>query len=409
MLADARAPDRDHANLLARRVAQLCAQALSIGEGGRVEARDVAGEVIVLLGPVPDCREIGPEVRGDDVARVSDEDRPVADAREAGDVLDHLCVVVGRQVALMLAPVGHRQPADEVGQPDVGGALLLGIFMQVVVELPGLVPDPEVVLLLRGEVVEDHEVREQDLVHPPPGLEAVEVVLGRLALDVPRLVREVGARRVDALALALEHLRDGMLGKPVDLEVGDELPQLLRNCDVALSVAEPDRRGDVERAFAARLAARPAGGRRRRLDEVAEEQVDLDGITRVRPVTRSLEEDERSARLLSERDPSSRPGNGVLRPLDDEHGTPHAGAKLARLLFLHVDRQSRRDERFGGRLEAPAHAVLDLLRRVRLEKEPGEEELEEASVVLQPVVPVVLGPALVGIEHVLERVADALG
>ena len=95
----------------------------------------------------------------------------------------------------MLAAVLHRQPADEVGQPDVGGLLLLGVLVQVVVELPRLVADPEVVLLVADDVVEDHEVREQDLVHAADRLEAVQVVLGGLALDVAGLVGEVGARR----------------------------------------------------------------------------------------------------------------------------------------------------------------------------------------------------------------------
>ena len=124
-------------------------------------------------------------------AGVADEDGPVAHAREARDVLDHLRVVVGGQERLVLAAVRHRQPADEVGQPDVGGLLLLRVLVQVVVELPRLVADPEVVLLVADEVVEDHEVREQDLVHPADRLEAVQVVLGRLALDVAGLVREV--------------------------------------------------------------------------------------------------------------------------------------------------------------------------------------------------------------------------
>ena len=145
--------------------------------------------------------------------------RPIADAREAGDVLDHLGVVVGGQEGLALAAVGHRQPADEVGQPDVGRALLLGVLVQVVVELPGLVADPQVVLLVAHEVVEDHEVGEQDLVHPPDRLEAVQVVLGRLALDVARLVRQQGARGVDPLAARLEDARHRVLGQPVDLEV----------------------------------------------------------------------------------------------------------------------------------------------------------------------------------------------
>src|SRR5215203_86434 len=41
-----------------------------------------------------------------------------------------------------------------------------------------------------------------------------------------------------------------MLGQPVDLEVGMDLAQRVGDRDVALRVAEADRRGDVERATA---------------------------------------------------------------------------------------------------------------------------------------------------------------
>ena len=181
------------------RSSSAVAERAAVAELARVEARDVAGEVVVLLGPVADQRQLGAERVRDDVVGVADEDGAVAHAREARDVLDHLGVVVGGQECLALAAVGHRQPADEVGQPDVGGALLLRVLVQVVVELPRLVADPEVVVLVADEVVEDHEVREQDLVHPPDRLEAVQVVLGRLALDVRRLVRQV-ARSPDGRA-----------------------------------------------------------------------------------------------------------------------------------------------------------------------------------------------------------------
>ena len=146
--------------------------------------------------------------------------RAVAHAREARDVLDHLGVVVGGQEGLAVAAVLHRQPADEVGQPHVGGPLLLRVLVQVVVELPRLVADPQVVVALAHEVVEDHEVGDQDLVHAAPGLEAVQIVLGRLALDVARLVRQLRARGVDPLAARLEHPGHGVLREPVDLEVG---------------------------------------------------------------------------------------------------------------------------------------------------------------------------------------------
>ena len=246
MPAHARPADGDDADLLARPVPELGPQLLPVGDG--LEPGHVAGEVVVLLGPVADPREAVPERVGDDVVGVADEHRPVADPGEAGDVLDHLGVVVGGQERLVLTAVLHRQPADEVRQPDVGRRLQLGVLVQEVVDLPGLVADPEVVVLLAHEVEEEHEVGDEDLVHPPDRLEGMQVVLGRLALDVRRLVREQRARRVDPLPLRLEHCRHRVLGEPVDLEVGVQLPQLLGDCDVAPGVPEPDRRRDVERA-----------------------------------------------------------------------------------------------------------------------------------------------------------------
>ena len=299
------------------------------------------------------------EPLGDDVVGVADEDGPIAHAREARDVLDHLLVVVGGQERLALAAVGHRQPADEVGQPDVRRALLLRVLVQVVVELPGLVADPEVVLLVADEVVEDHEVGEQDLVHPPDRLEAVQVVLGRLALDVARLVREEGAGRMDPLAARLEHRRDRMLREPVDLEVGMELAQLVGDRDVALRVAEPDRRGDVERAPAARLAAHPArAAARAGVDEVAQEQVDLDRVARVGKWPDPSRIDELAARAAPRAAHRRRTGaTASSLPWITSTGQCDPGEQLAHALLVREPRRELgRDQRLGVGLEAPADA-----------------------------------------------------
>ena len=45
---------------------------------------------------------------------------------------------------------------------------------------------------------------------------------------------------MDALAARLEHLRDRMLGKPVDLEIRVEPAQLFGDRGVALGVPEAD-------------------------------------------------------------------------------------------------------------------------------------------------------------------------
>ena len=145
-LADAGAADRHDAHPLVRPVAELGAQRVAVGDLGRVEAGDVAGEVELPLGPVSDGRQAGPERVRDDVLGVADEDRAVAQAPEAGPLLEHLGVVVGGQGRLGVAAVGHREPADEVGHPREGEPLELGVLVQEVVDVPGLVADDEVVV-----------------------------------------------------------------------------------------------------------------------------------------------------------------------------------------------------------------------------------------------------------------------
>ena len=241
-------------------------------------------------------------------ARVADEDRQVAQPRVARDLLDHLGVVVGGQRGLGRAAVGHRHPADEVGQPGERAALELGVLVQEVVEVPALVGDHQVERLLGDQVVEDHEVGQQDLVHPPVGLEDVQVVLARLGRDVRALVRQESRRRVYPLAALGEQLGDRVLGQPVDLQVRLQRPQLVGDRDVAPDVAEPDRRGDVERAAAAvqRPGPRPRPLRRPGARESRNswiEQVAPHRIAEGRQVAAALEGDQPDAEQLGQGDP----------------------------------------------------------------------------------------------------------
>ena len=246
VVADARTAHADHADDLVVGVPEPVPQRLAVGRVGPLP-HHVAGEVEVLLGPRPGRRQVRPQRQVDHVGRVADEHRPVAQRGVPRDVLDHLGVVVGGQERLPLAAVGHRHPADEVGHPDERRPLELGVLVQEVVEVPGLVAHPEVERLPLHQVVEDHEVVDQHLVHPAHGLERVQVVLARLRLEVPRLARQQARGRVHDLAALLEELRHRRLGQPLDLEVGPPLAHRVGDGQVAAHVAEPDGRGEVER------------------------------------------------------------------------------------------------------------------------------------------------------------------
>ena len=201
--AHAGTADGDDADLLIRPVAELGAKGVAVSETGLVEAGDVAGELVVPLDPVPDGGKAVAEPLRDHVAGVADEHGAVPQARPACDLLDHLGVVVGGQGLFPRAAVRHRQPAHEIGHPGVGRTLELGILVQEVVDVPGLVADPQVEVLVFDQLAEDHEVADQDLVHGPDGLERVQIVLGRLAFDVPGLAGQEGRGGVDQLRAPL--------------------------------------------------------------------------------------------------------------------------------------------------------------------------------------------------------------
>jgi hypothetical protein len=57
-----------------------------------------------------------------------------------------------------------------------------------------------------------HEVGKQDLIHTADRLEAVQIVLCRLALDVARCVGQQRACRMDSLSSRLKNSRRQVLG-----------------------------------------------------------------------------------------------------------------------------------------------------------------------------------------------------
>ena len=404
MLTDARAADGRDAHALPGAVAERGARCLAIGDRRRIEARDVAGEAEVLLGPLADRRQAFPEAFGHDVLGVADEQRQVAHPRITRDLLQQLLVEVTSQERLALAALGHRQPPDEVAQPYVGGGLQLGVLVEEVVELPRLVSDPQVILLVRDQIVEHHEVRNQDLVHPPERLEHIQLVLVGLGLDVGRFAGEQRAGGMDPLAARLEHLGDRVLGEPVDLEIGVEPAKLLRYRDIAAGVAEPDRGGHIQRSPRSRPAPRPAPRRGRRADEVAEQQVQLDRVAGVRDVAGALERHERAAGRVGQRPALPERPDQVGVAVDHERRTPNSCAHLAEVLVAReTDAAGGVRERLGRGVEPPANRVLDLLGRVRLVETLGGEELEEVAVVPLPIEAVVLRPPLVTVERLVER------
>ena len=162
---------------------------------------------------------------------------------------------------------------------------------------------------------------------------------------------------MDDLARLLEDARHRVLGQPDDLEVGPDLPQLPRDREVALCVAEADRAGNVERARVA-PAHRPLDLPLLRAlacaEELAEQQVDLDRVTHVGRVRGSFERDERPARCLGERRAARERRLVVLVAVDYENRAADPRGQFPRLcLVSDLRAQVRRDQGLGHRSRAP--------------------------------------------------------
>ena len=180
MCSDAGSADGDDANHLVVGVAELGPQRLAFGLADWLEAGHIAGKFEVLFGPCPDRSETGAEVVRHDIVGFADEQCSVPQVRVSLDVVDHLGVVVRSQDASAVPPSGiGSQPTKSVSQQN-GARFEFGVLVKEAVELPRLVADPQVVGLLLDDVLEDHEIGDQDLVEPTPGPEAVQFVFRRL-------------------------------------------------------------------------------------------------------------------------------------------------------------------------------------------------------------------------------------
>ena len=205
--------------------------------------------------------------------------------------------------------------------------------MQVIVDVPALVGQPQVVVRVPHGVVEDQEVGQQDLVHAPPGLEHMEVVLPALALDVARLARQRRAQRVDVLTARLEHACDRVLGQPVDLELRDEPAQRVGDRHVALRVAEADRTGHEQGALLL-PAHRTAPGALYRLglaQEFVQQEIDAHRIAALGGMSAALES--HKARAWDGRVQGigvCRSDNRVLRAVDDQRRAADGRRELGR-------------------------------------------------------------------------------
>jgi hypothetical protein len=71
--------------------------------------------------------------------------------------------------------------------------------------------------------VKHHEVGQQNLIHPPDRLEAVQIMLCRFALDMAGFVGQEPACWMNMFITGLQDRSHRMLGEPIDLKIRMEL------------------------------------------------------------------------------------------------------------------------------------------------------------------------------------------
>ena len=254
-------------------------------------------------------------------------------------MLDHLEVVVGAELGLARVALGvDRQEADDVGQEGERRDLALGVLVQEVVDLPRLVADPQVVGRLADDVVEEHVVGAEDLVHAAERVEGVQVVLRRLALPVRRLRGQLGAGRVDDLALGLEHRGDRRLRPPLDLEVGHRSRSaraIARSRSTWPSpIGEQTHSARRLRSRANSQGVGVGGDGGVHVDELLDQRVDHDRVPAVRQVPDAVQHDQPAAGQLGEASAAAQRLAAILGAVQDEHRTGERLRQRDRLVLV---------------------------------------------------------------------------
>src|SRR2546427_12372503 len=99
---------------------------------------------------------------------------------------------------------------------------------------------------------------------------------------------------MNPLAPSLEHLGHRMLRQPVDLQVRAQFSQLIGDSNIALRMAEANRRRDVQCSPTTCHCAMPGANMARALDELADKHVELEQVSGIFGACRSAQAHHRS-------------------------------------------------------------------------------------------------------------------
>ena len=295
-------------------------------------------------------------------------------------------LVVGGEERLALAALGHRQHADEVGQPHVRRRLQLRVLVQEVVDLPRLVGDPDVERLLAAtrswktmKFAQKISSRRRSIWNACSSCSPASRV------DVRGLRRELGARGMDRLAARLEQRRH-RAAAPASGPRGRGRCRRSSRAIATSRHAWPRPIGEeTSSARCGRAAgAHPVrGARRGRLEapgELVDQPVDEHRVARHRDVARRR----RAGRARPPVSSASATPRSNGWQLSRSPWTTSTGQRTRRQIastssfVVATGSAVVHQQHVDPAVEPVGDGVLDLLRRVRLREHLAEEELEEA-------------------------------
>src|SRR5207253_212056 len=187
---------------------------------------------------------------------------------------------------------------------------------------------------------------------------------------------------METLASPREHLRNRVLGQPVDLDVWLELAEPIRDGEVALHVAEADGARYEEGALSLATHRPPPGSflGSCRAEELVQKQVRFDRIAREVGVAATLQLDSlRAGDCSVQRLGDLRGEARLVAAVEDQRRALDSTEYLIRLREGTL--LDRLDENLGVSFQAPGDEVLSLFGGVGLRDDSFGPVLEEARVV----------------------------
>ena len=136
--------------------------------------------------------------------------------------------------------IRHGNETDKVSEPGQLGLLQLRMLMPEMIHIPGFISDHQIVFLLFQNLLEDHEIGDQDFIHISDRLESIQIMFAGLRLNMVGFVGQQGRGGMQGFVRGIQKPGHRILGQPIHLNIGMAFSQLLRNGQIPSGMTKSD-------------------------------------------------------------------------------------------------------------------------------------------------------------------------